>query len=119
MAVHHTGPGNSSFSNPVVYDNTVYAGNLDGVFYAMNAVSGGVKWSYGSLAFQSGSAIPSPAAATNMVYTGSYNSFLYAFDAASGLLKWKFAANGAVYSGPCITDFDGNVYHAGGSGHTN
>lgn len=114
-----TGPVNGSFSNPVVYNNAVFAGNLNGVFYAIDAGSGGVRWSSGSLVSQIGSAIPSPVAATNVVYTGSYNSFLYAYDASSGLLKWKFATNGAVYAGPCVADYDGNVYHAGGSGHTN
>jgi eukaryotic-like serine/threonine-protein kinase len=105
------------FSSPVVLDSIVYAGNYDGIFYAINKLTGNLAWSYGTEIKAVGFA--SPTAANGVVYVGSYDKNLYAFEAKTGTIKWKFITGGAVYSGPCIIDSDGSIYHAGASGAKN
>ena len=108
-------------SSPVVVQNTVYFGSGDGNLYAVDAISGELKWK-----FKTGDVIhASPAYADGLIYFGSWDSYFYAVDAANGKERWRFhggedplihnqvgfqssptVANGVVYTG-CR---DSNVY---------
>lgn len=108
-------------SSPVVAEGTVYFGSGDGNLYALDAVSGAVRWK-----FQTGDVVhASPAYANGTLYFGSWDSYFYAVDAATGKEKWRFhggedrfihnqvgfqsspvVAGGVVYTG-CR---DSNVY---------
>lgn len=69
----------------IVNNGTVYIGNLDGVFYALDALTGTKKWE-----FKAGASIQSTAAVVNgIVYFSSWDKKLYALDATTGAKKWE------------------------------
>jgi len=73
-------------SSPVVARGTVYFGSGDGNVYALDAVSGVLKWK-----FRTGDVVhASPAYADGILYFGSWDSYFYAVDAESGKEKWRF-----------------------------
>ena len=73
-------------SSPVVARGTVYFGSGDGNVYALDAVSGAMKWK-----FQTGDVVhASPAYADGVLYFGSWDSYFYAVDAETGKEKWRF-----------------------------
>ncbi len=78
---------NPLFINDSYVTNTVFAGNRDGNFYALDAVTGLKKWSY-----TTGGAINYSAAYKNgVVYFASDDSYAYALNASTGALIWKSA----------------------------
>jgi outer membrane protein assembly factor BamB len=84
-------------SSPAIANGVVYIGTDDGNVYALDAVTGALRWSY-TIGFAIGS---SPAVANGMVYFGSYANYcapkcsfggkLFALDALTGALKWSYA----------------------------
>ena len=72
-------------TNPLVIDNTLYAGNRDGYFYAFDAATGLLKWKFqtaGPISF-------SAAYKDGTLYFASNDAFAYAINAADGKLVWK------------------------------
>jgi len=108
-------------SSPAVAGGAVYFGSGDGNVYALDAITGALKWK-----FATGDVVhASPAVDSGTVFVGSWDSYFYAIDAASGHEKWRFqggvdplihnqvgfesspaVAGGVVYTG-CR---DSNVY---------
>jgi outer membrane protein assembly factor BamB len=79
-------PWDMFLSSPVVANGVVYVGCGEGMFYALDAISGQKKWE-----FKTGDVIhTSPAYDSKTVYFGSWDSYLYALNAEDGSLKWKF-----------------------------
>ena len=73
-------------SSPVVAAGTVFFGSGDGNVYALDAMSGDLKWK-----FTTGDVVhASPTYADGVVYFGSWDSYLYAVDALTGKEKWRF-----------------------------
>ena len=73
-------------SSPVVAQGGVYFGSGDGNVYALDAVSGALRWKY-----PTGDVVhASPAYANGVVFVGSWDSYFYAIDATTGALKWRF-----------------------------
>ena len=73
-------------SSPVVREGMVYFGSGDGNLYALDAISGDLKWK-----FRTGDVVhASPAYAEGVVYFGSWDSYFYAVDARTGAEKWRF-----------------------------
>lgn len=111
----------NAFNSPTVENGKLFTTCL-GIIYAMNTNDGSIAWKVLPT-------IPSNNNATNgfmnvtvangTLICGNNDNFIYAFDANNGNLKWKFLTNGAVYSGPCLTDYDGNVFHNASSGSVN
>ena len=74
-------------TNPLVVNNTIYAGNRDGYFYAFDALSGSYLWKYkteGPIAF-------SAAYKNGTIYFASNDAHAYALNASNGALVWKSA----------------------------
>jgi len=105
----------SSFSSPIVWNGLVFAACQDSYLYALDASTGAVKWAYGS-AIQPGVGPANPTVANGVLYCGDFRGNFNAFDANTGTIKWTFTTGGAVYSGPCVVDGAGNVFHPGVSG---
>lgn len=93
------------FTTPTVVGGTLYVGSCAGVFYAFDAATGEVRWSFdtgddGSPAqfhgnpIVTGELVVTPSDATDEGYT-------YAFDRATGELSWKQATDGG---GGIVTD---------------
>ncbi len=79
-------PWDLFLSSPTVLDGTVYFGSGDGHVYAVDAVTGALRWK-----FQTGNVVhASPAVAAGLVYVGSFDTYFYALEAATGRLVWKF-----------------------------
>jgi len=116
------------FSKPVVYtvtaedgstqayivtvtyinNGTVYIGNLDGVFYAVDALTGTEKWK-----FQAGGAIEAtPVVVDGVVYIASWDKKLYALDAMTGAKKWEVAP-GLIQPFAAAAVEKGLVYYPG------
>jgi eukaryotic-like serine/threonine-protein kinase len=73
-------------SSPAVVNDVVYFGSGDGHVYALDALTGALKWK-----FATGDVVhSSPAVAGNTVYIGSWDTYLYALEAESGKEKWRF-----------------------------
>ena len=72
-------------SSPTVSNGSVYFGSGDGNVYALDAVSGALKWKHAT-----GDVVrASPAVANGTVYIGSWDSYFYALDAATGEERWR------------------------------
>ena len=73
-------------SSPVLGGGAVYFGSGDGNVYALDAISGELKWK-----FHTGDIVhASPAYADGVVFFGSWDSYFYAVDARTGVEKWRF-----------------------------
>jgi len=73
-------------SSPVLAGGIVYFGSGDGNVYAVDAVTGDLKWK-----FLTGDVVhASPAYADGVVFFGSWDSYFYAVDALTGKEKWRF-----------------------------
>src|SRR6266566_819777 len=97
-----TGGGNSS---PAVVNGVVYIGStFPQSLYALDAVTGVLKWSYAT----GGYIGSSPAIVNGMIYLGSDDHKLYAFDAMTGALKWSYTSGGSIFSSPAVAN--GVVY---------
>jgi outer membrane protein assembly factor BamB len=109
----------NTFTSPVVSNGIVYAGNRDGYTYALNASNGSVIWTFKHMRYGNSLTLPQATIANGIVYIGSDDGYLYALDSKTGSVKWKFTATASISSGPCVVDYDGNVFHAGPSGAMN
>ncbi len=73
-------------SSPAVWKGAVYFGSGDGNVYALDAVTGALKWK-----FQTGDVVhASPAISGGTLFIGSWDSYFYGIDAATGKEKWRF-----------------------------
>jgi outer membrane protein assembly factor BamB len=73
-------------SSPVASNGVVYFGSGDTNIYALDAVTGSLKWK-----FKTGDVVhASPAISDGILFVGSWDSFFYALDAATGKEKWRF-----------------------------
>lgn len=72
-------------TNPLVINNTIYAGNRDGYFYALNAVTGNLQWRYKT----DGPILFSAAYKNGVLYFASNDAYAYALNATNGSLIWK------------------------------
>jgi outer membrane protein assembly factor BamB len=97
-------------SSPAVEDGVVYFGSYDGLFYAVDAASGQLKWKFASSgerrfaakhlhgSLPEGETMPdpfdcylsSPVVFGGSVYFGSGDGNVYALDTSSGKVNWKF-----------------------------
>jgi outer membrane protein assembly factor BamB len=79
-------PFDMYLSSPVVWNGTVYFGSGDTNVYALDAVTGNLKWK-----FKTGDVVhASPAISRGKLFVGSWDSYFYALDAASGNEIWRF-----------------------------
>ncbi len=93
-------------SSPVVADDRVFVGSLDGKMYALDAATGGVRWT-----FQAGQKIrATPTVKSGSVYIGSWDGTTYALDAQTGVLIWSTPLGGQVQTTALVTN--GVVYAA-------
>lgn len=74
-------------TNPLVISNTIYAGNRDGYFYALNAATGSLIKRYKT----DGPILYSAAYKNGVVYFASNDNYAYALNAGTLSLIWKSA----------------------------
>ncbi len=98
-------------------NEVVYIGSADNRFYAIDAESGTIEWTYeteGAIEFTS------PACDKNkVVYVGSNDGTLYAFDTTKSDPsdpKWTYETGGAISGSPTI-DADNNIIFTSNDGY--
>jgi outer membrane protein assembly factor BamB len=83
---------------PTVTADTIYIGDEDGVFHAINRATGKVRWTA-----KSGAEIVSSASCyQDKVLFGSHDNNLYCLNTADGKQAWKFETQGPVNCTPAI-----------------
>ncbi|GAB3781162.1 hypothetical protein GCM10028818_34710 [Spirosoma horti] len=86
---------NTDENCPLVCKGTVYFGGNDGLFYAINADKGTVKWTHSSgVSFYS-----SPVCVDDVVYIGDANGSLLALDDSTGNVKWQVHDSYTIHAG--------------------
>jgi len=83
-------------SSPTVANGIVYFGSGDHNVYALDVVTGTLKWK-----FRTGDVVhASPAVVNKVVYIGSWDRNMYALDATSGNKLWLYqtGADSAIYN---------------------
>ncbi|MEY4565457.1 MAG: outer membrane protein assembly factor BamB precursor [Planctomycetota bacterium] len=100
-------------ATPVVLDDVVYVGDVDGNFVAIELQSGKLKW---RVKFESGF-ISSAAVDSFAVYVGDYDGKFRALSKVDGSVKWEFETQGEIDSGAAFykdlvltTSQDGTLY---------
>lgn len=97
--------GDSIQTAPAVgFDGTVFASSVDGFLYALDGLSGSLKWKAQVFAAES-----SPALYQLYVYVGSSDGHMYALNAFTGSIVWTFKTGALICSSPVISS-DGIVY---------
>jgi outer membrane protein assembly factor BamB len=75
-------------TSPLLAGRLLFFGAKDGTFYALDAGTGKVRWSF----HWSASISSSPAYDSGTVFTGTDNGHVLALDAQSGKLRWEAAS---------------------------
>lgn len=97
-------------SSPTVTDDSIYLGDEEGVFHAIDRETGKGKWK-----FTTGGEIYSSAAVTEgQILFGSYDNNLYCLN-LDGTEAWKFATQGYVHCAPAVAQ--GTTFIAGCDEH--
>ncbi|MEN9339483.1 MAG: hypothetical protein RIQ62_795 [Bacteroidota bacterium] len=95
-------------SSPTVHEasNTILVGSYDFNLYAVDHVSGKLKWKY-----PAGSLIKcSPVVYGNYVYFSAYDRYLYCVDIRYGSTVWKSYMNGNSDSSPMVDDLSNGIF---------
>ena len=100
-------------STPIIADNTVFIGDPDGKFYAIDLTTGQEKW---RKEFETGF-VASAAYIDKLIYIGDYDGVLRAMEAATGKEVWTFKAEMQIDASPTafgenllVTSEDGTLY---------
>jgi len=88
---------------PVIADGTIYLGDLDGTFHALDLATGATTWTFKAEAagFPSAAAV-SLVPAAPLVVVGDDTGVVRAFDRATGKLAWEYETEGEISGGPTI-----------------
>jgi outer membrane protein assembly factor BamB len=103
--------GQYVYSSPAYADGVMYGAANDGGFYALDAVTGKLKWRYET---QGGVYFHSPTVAGDVLVgaPGDYDTAVYAINRANGELKWKYVS-GLSHSYVSSPAFDGDAVYVG------
>jgi outer membrane protein assembly factor BamB len=93
-----TGTGTAIYALPVVYEDYIYIGDVNGIFYAVNKTSGKIIWKFKTFGKISSSAAVSK---TN-IYFGSEAHFIYNFDRLKLTKIWNSSERTAFGTSPVI-----------------
>ena len=78
-------------------NGTLYRGDLDNTFTALNGATGQTIWSYDPNDY--GYWCSGVAAGYGMVYELNVDGYIYALNATTGAVVWKYMGLGQVYPG--------------------
>jgi outer membrane protein assembly factor BamB len=88
---------------PVIAGGTIYLGDLDGTFHALDLETGATRWSFKAEAagFSSAAAV-SLDPALPLVVVGDDTGVVRCFDRATGKVIWEYETDGEISGGPTI-----------------
>jgi outer membrane protein assembly factor BamB len=87
-------------SSPAVAGGTIFVGVLGGGLHAVDATTGGRRWSFSSR--HGVTATSAPVVADGTVHVGTRDRHLFAVDAASGTEEWRFETDDWATSTPAV-----------------
>jgi outer membrane protein assembly factor BamB len=100
-------------STPIIADNTVFIGDPDGRFFAIDFATGKEKW---RMALETGF-VASASYIDKSIYIGDYDGVLRALDATTGKEQWSFKTEAQIDASPTafeenllVTSEDGTLY---------
>jgi outer membrane protein assembly factor BamB len=102
--------GDFTYGYPVYESRVIYATNINYGLYAIDAITGALKWKFPAAA----KTLSGPSIANGIVYFGARDHYIYAVDAATGSLKWKFRTPYNLDSSPTVSN--GVVYIGSAAG---
>src|SRR6185503_4881110 len=124
-------------SSPAFANRVVFAGSVDGRFYAVDAATGKEKWNFKTAGESRFTApgihggtprtemmadafdvfLSSPVIAGGVIYFGSGDRNVYALDAETGAVRWTFKTGNVVHASPAVSNgvvfigsWDRNMY---------
>jgi len=88
---------------PVIAGDTIYVGDLDGTFHALDLETGATRWSFTveAAGFPSAAAVSTDPAAP-LVVVGDDAGVVRAFDRDTGAVRWEHETEGEISGGPTI-----------------
>ncbi|MCK5628755.1 PQQ-binding-like beta-propeller repeat protein, partial [Candidatus Bathyarchaeota archaeon] len=99
------------------YDGLYLQGALDNTFYAINAETGEIEWTYNPGTYW-GFWASQNAAGNGMVYEHNTDGYFYALDVTTGECVWKYASGSFASYPSCPLMADGIVFAQTGSAIT-
>ncbi len=102
----HSGLGNAFDTTSVGPDGTVYVGNSDHNFYALNPADGTTKWQVAVTNFMY-NASASISQDGSRIYRGDNGGIFYAFN-STGTVAWQYdtGVSGGIFSAPALSAND-------------
>ncbi len=90
---------------PLVVEGKVFAGNMDGLIFALDAKTGRKLWTFETGAKIVGSANFARTPDGNLrIYAGSHDFLLYCIDAGTGKSVWSYEAENYINGTPALSD---------------
>jgi outer membrane protein assembly factor BamB len=106
--------GDEIWGRPVIAGGKVLFSSLDGNLYAVDPITGELKWSFKG----DKGLVSTPTVVGDRVLVSGFGSTLYAVDLDDGSEQWSFSANHWIWAEPAVAqntayfgDFDG-ILHA-------
>jgi outer membrane protein assembly factor BamB len=101
-------------SSAAIADGTVFVGSMDGSLYAIDLVTGKLRWQYRTAGPVGES---SPCVSDGAVYVGDLSGVFHAVNVSTGKARWTFKAGDEIKSSPnCASNrvyfgsYDQNLY---------
>ncbi len=91
--------GSGFEATAAIADGTVYVGDVDGTFYAIQIGDGDLLW---QKKFENSGFLAGAAVVEKRIYVGDFNGLIRCLDAASGDVIWTYQARGEVYAAPNV-----------------
>jgi outer membrane protein assembly factor BamB len=93
--------GNIGYSIPVIINDQLFIGSMDGKVYCLNASTGVQLWFYST----DGVVYSSPVVSNEKVYIGSMDGYLYCLNVQTGNKIWAFLTNSEIaYTSPSVSN---------------
>jgi outer membrane protein assembly factor BamB len=86
------------FAQAAVSGDTVFIGSASGMFYALRATTGAVRWRK-----RIGAVASAPVPAGGLLYIGTADGTLLVLDAQTGDEKWRYQGRGPIQQAPVVT----------------
>lgn len=83
---------------PIIVNGRLFAGAMNGTFYALDALTGATKWTYNT----GGPILATAAYANGVVVVGSMDGTLYGLDTVNGSLRWAYVTGAGISAAPKI-----------------
>jgi outer membrane protein assembly factor BamB len=97
-ADHRTEVEPQEFAQAAVASDTVYVGSASGMFYALRASTGVLRWRK-----RVGAVATAPVPAGGFLYIGTADGALVVLDAQTGVEKWRYQSRGPIQQPPVVT----------------